>query len=80
MSVTENNYGFMTEAFERFVDAYMSLIERRKDDPYTAEDLAAQDAMRLNWLEDRLFSDPFTTNVTSYEAWSLATLPPEVKF
>ena len=80
MSVTENNFSFMTEAFERFVDAYMTIIERRKDDPYTAEDLAAQDAMRLNWFEDRLFSDPFTTNVTPYEAWSLATLPPEVKF
>lgn len=80
MTVTENNFAFMTEAFERFVDAYMTLIERRRDDPYSAEDLAAQDAMRLNWLEDRLFSDPYTTNVTGYEAWSLATLPPEVKF
>ncbi len=80
MSVNENTFGFMTEAFERFVEAYLTLIEKRKDDPYTEEDLAAQDAMRLNWLEDRLFSDPFTTNVTSYEDWSLSTLPPEVKF
>ena len=80
MSVTEENFRFMTEAYERFLDAFLTLVDKNKDMPYTAEDLAAQDAMRRNWLEDRLFSDPYTTSVTPYEIWSLSTLPPVVKF
>ena len=80
MSVTEENFQLMTEAYEKFLGAYLTIIERRKDDPYTEEDLAVQDAMRLNWLEDRFYADPYTTNVTPYEAWSLYSLPPSVKF
>ena len=56
------------------------IAEKRADDPFTDEDIAAQDAMRLNWFEDRLFSDPFTTEVVPYEIWSLHSLPPEIKF
>jgi coproporphyrinogen III oxidase len=80
MSVTEKNFSFMTEAYETMLEAYLTVVERRMNDPYTDQDLAAQDAMRKNWLEDRFFSDPFTTSVTPYEAWSLYSLPPEVKF
>ena len=80
MSVTENNFSFMLESFDRFVGTYMNLIKMRKDDPYTAEDIAAQDAARRNWLEDQLFSDPYSTNVTAYEGWSFSNLPPNVKF
>jgi hypothetical protein len=36
--------------------------------------------MRLNWFEDRFFSDPFTTDVVPYQIWSLHSLPPIVKF
>ena len=80
MTVTEENFRFMTEAYERFVDAYLTIVEKRKADSYTEEDLAAQDAMRRNWLEDHLFVDPYTSNITPYEAWSLYSLPPSVKF
>ena len=80
MSVSVANFDFMTEAYRGFLEAYLSLIEKRKDDVYTAADLTAQDAMRRNWLEDRFFSDPFTGNVVPYEVWSLSTLPPAVKF
>ena len=80
MSVTEGNFGFMTEAYETMLEVYLAVVERRMNDPYTAQDLAAQDAMRKNWLQDRFFSDPFTTSVTPYEAWSLYSLPPTVKF
>ena len=79
-TVTAENFNLMTEAYERFVDAYLTVIERRKDDSYTQEDLASQDAMRRNWLEDHLFVDPYTANVTPWEAWSLYSLPPTVKF
>jgi coproporphyrinogen III oxidase len=80
MSVSEETFSFMTEAYRSFLEAYLGLIDKRKDDPYTAADLTAQDAMRRNWLEDRFFSDPFTGNVVPYEVWSLSTLPPAVKF
>ncbi len=80
MQVNEENFGFMTEAYETMLTSYLDVVAQRKDDTYTAEDLAAQDAMRKNWLEDRFFSDPYTTSVSPYEAWSLYSLPPTVKF
>ena len=78
--VTEQNFSFMTEAYREFMIAYLSLLEQRQDEPYTAEDLAKQDYIRRNWLEDRFFSDPYTGNVVPYEVWALSTLPPVVKF
>lgn len=81
LGVTEENYLFMTEMYESFIDTYMSLIEKRKDEPYTPEDVAAQDAMRLNWFEDQMFADPYAASgITPYEVWSLAFTPPVVKF
>jgi len=80
LDVTEVNFEFMTDAYETFLDAYLTMAEKRTDDPYTEEDLARQDAMRLNWFEDRFFSDPFTRDVVPYEVWSLHSLPPIVKF
>jgi len=79
-TVNEENFSFMTEAYEAMLSSYLDVVERRMNTSFTDEDLAAQDAMRKNWLEDRFFSDPFTTSVTPYEAWSLYSLPPEVKF
>jgi coproporphyrinogen III oxidase len=80
LKVTEENFNFVTEAYATLLDSYLTLAEKRADDPFTDEDIAAQDAMRLNWTEDRLFSDPFTTDVVPYEIWSLHSLPPHVKF
>ena len=80
LPVTEANFAFISDAYETFVASYFDLVERRRKDPFSAADLAAQDAMRLNWFEDRAFADPMTTTVTPYEVWSLATLPPVVKF
>jgi coproporphyrinogen III oxidase len=80
LTVTEENFNFVTEAYETLLDSYLTLAEKRADDPFTDEDIAAQDAMRLNWFEDRMYSDPFTTEVVPYEIWSLHSLPPEVKF
>jgi len=80
MSVSDETFNFMTEAYGSFLEAYLNLIEKRQADSYQPSDIAAQDAMRRNWLEDRFFSDPFTGNVVPYEVWSLSTLPPAVKF
>ena len=76
----DENFAFMTEAYETFLDSYLTMAEKHIDDPYTDEELALQDAMRLNWFEDRFFSDPFTRDVVPYEIWSLHSLPPVVKF
>ncbi len=80
LTVTEENFNFVTEAYETLLDSYLTLAEKRAHDPFTDEDIAAQDAMRLNWFEDRMYSDPFTSEVVPYEIWSLWSLPPEVKF
>ena len=80
MGVTEDNLNFYMEAYQTFVEAYLDVLERRQDDPYTEDHMAAQDAMRKNWFEDRLFVDPNTTQFTPYETWSLYSLPPMVKF
>lgn len=80
MPVTEHNFAFMTEAYREFMIVYLDLIEKNAAAPYTAADVAKQDYMRRNWLEDRFFSDPYTGNVVPYEVWSLSTLPPQVQF
>ena len=81
MPVNEENFLFMTEAYDTFIDAYMTVLDRRKDDPFTDEDLAAQDAMRLNWFEDQMFADPYAASgITPYEVWSYSFTPPVVKF
>jgi hypothetical protein len=62
------------------VDAYLKIVEKRQGSPFSPEDLAAQDAMRRNWLEDQLFADEWTKSVVPYEVWSLANVPPTIKF
>ncbi|RMF98613.1 MAG: coproporphyrinogen III oxidase [Gammaproteobacteria bacterium] len=78
-SVTES-YAFIEGLFERFVDRYLDIVERRADEAWTAADLAAQDEMRRRWLTDQLFSDPFASKIVPFEAWSFANMPPVVKF
>ncbi len=74
------NYQLVRDTYEAVVESYLDLVNNRKDDPFTEADLAIQDQMRWNWLWDRLFSDPYTTTVVPFELYSMATLPPEVKF
>ena len=81
MEVNEENFLFMTEAYAAFVSAYLDTVEARQDAPYTAEDVARQEAMRLNWAEDQFFGDPYSSGgVAPYEVWGHAFLPPLVKF
>lgn len=78
-SVAET-YVFIEGLYDRFVGAYLDIVERRAGQAYTPADLAAQDAMRLRWLQDQLFSDPFSSAIVPFEAWSFANMPPTVKF
>ncbi len=80
MAVTEENFDFMTEIYQAFVESFLKIVEKRQNDTYTDADLTLQDKMRKGWLEDRLFADPNTTQFAPWEAWSLYSLPPVVKF
>ena len=76
----EKNFDLVSETFVDFVDVYMGLVEKHKDSPYTKKDLEAQDTMRKQWLLDQLFSDPYSSKLVPFEAWSLANVPPIIKF
>jgi coproporphyrinogen III oxidase len=74
------NYMLVRDTWEAFTDAIITIAKRRVDESYTEEDKDKQEDMRRWWLRDRLFSDDFTTTVVPFELYSMATLPPEVKF
>jgi len=77
---TEKNFDLVSKAFVDFVDVYMGLVEKHKDSPYTESDVMAQDTMRREWLIDQLFSDPYSSKIVPFEAWTLANVPPIIKF
>lgn len=78
LEINEENFRFVTEANAKFVQGYIDLLDKRKDQPYTEQDLVNQAAMRKRWLEDHLFEDPFPMYVVPYEVWSFADAPPSV--
>jgi coproporphyrinogen III oxidase len=80
LEINDVNLTFVQAAHEGFVNAYLEILDRRKDQSFTDEDLANQAGMRRRWLEDHLFSDPFTMYVVPYEVWSFADAPPVVQF
>ena len=80
LEINDVNLTFVQAAHEGFVNAYLEILDRRKDQSFTDEDLANQAGMRRRWLEDHLFSDPFTMYVVPYEVWSFADAPPVVTF
>jgi len=77
---SEKSYRFIKGMYSEFVDAYFKTIEQRMNDPYTEEDLFAQEKMRKNWLIDQLFSDPFASKIVPFEVWATANVAPTVKF
>jgi len=74
------SYELIESLFEKFTDAYLDLIPRRTGAPVTADDQARRDAMRKRWLVDQLYSDPFASKLVPFEVWSLANVPPTVRF
>ena len=76
----EKSYIFIEEMYDKFTDAYVDTIVKRANDPVTEADIAAQEEMRLRWLEDQLFSDPFASGLVPWKAWTFANMPPVVKF
>jgi coproporphyrinogen III oxidase len=81
LEATEENFELVTGAFDRFLDAYFTLIERRRDEPYSNAETAAQQTMRREYFEFNLTSDLFFSNgYPPFEAWSLVVAPPTVSF
>jgi coproporphyrinogen III oxidase len=80
LEINEENFNLVTETFEAIFDSYIATLDKRKDQDFTEEDIAAQDDMRKRWMEDQFLHDPFAKNVIPYEVWSLANQPPTVKF
>ena len=76
----EKSYRFIKGMYSEFVDAYFETIEQRMNDPYTEEDLLAQEKMRKSWLIDQLFSDPFASKIVPFQVWATANVAPTVKF
>jgi len=76
----EKSYRFIKGMYSEFVDAYFETIQQRMNDPYTEEDLLAQEKMRKSWLIDQLFSDPFASKIVPFEVWATANVAPAVKF
>lgn len=75
-----NNLDLVTETFTAFTDAYFEILDKRKDQAFTDADVTELDAMRKRWFEDQMFADTFAKKVVPYEVWSMANLPPEVRF
>ena len=71
---------FVSGLFDPFVDGYVDLIARHAKDRGTEQDIRAQDEMRKRWLNDQLFSDPFSSKLVPYEVWSLSNVPPVIKY
>ena len=78
--VNNTNFQFITETFETMFDVYISILKARKDQPYTEEDVANQDAMHKRGLEDGLMSDPVVRDLIPPAVWILSNTPPSVKF
>lgn len=74
------SYDLIEGLFEKFTDAYLDLVPRRAGAPVTDDDRARQDNMRKSWLVDQLYSDPFASQLVPFEVWSLANVPPIVRF
>lgn len=78
LEINDENVRFVTEANAKFIRGYFDLLDKRMNQPYTAQDLDNQAAMRKRWLEDHLFEDAFAMHVVPYEVWSFADGPPTV--
>jgi hypothetical protein len=71
---------FVSGLFDPFVDGYVDLIAKHAKDRGNEQDIRAQDEMRKRWLNDQLFSDPFSSKLVPYEVWSLSNVPPVIKY
>lgn len=80
LAMTAENFDFVSSTHTTLFNAYMDILEKRRDQPFDESALAEQDGMRRRWLEDHLFHDPVTKNMVPYEVWAFADQAPTVRF
>jgi hypothetical protein len=74
------SYDFIETLFLRFTDAYLNLVDQRAGEPGNPADVLAKTQMEKRWLIDQLYSDPFASKLVPFEVWSLANVPPAIRF
>jgi coproporphyrinogen III oxidase len=77
---TGKSLKFIAGFYDSFLGTYMDIVEKRADDPYTDEDILAQDEMRKNWLTDQMLSDPYSSVQIPFEVHSFWNAAPTVRF
>lgn len=80
LDITQDHFDLVTETFDTFLDAYIAVLEKRKDQAFSPNDLAAQDVMRVRWLEDQMIHDPYAQHVIPHPVRSFANYPPLVRY
>ena len=79
----EDWYNFVTEVGNSFLDAYIPIVERRKDLPYTAEQRTWQEIRRGRYVEFNLVHDKgtlFGLKTNGRIESILMSLPPHVQW
>jgi len=71
---------FIAGFYDLFVGTYVDIIEKRADEPYSQEDILAQNKMRKRWLTDQMLSDPYSSVQIPFEVHSFWNAAPAVKF
>ncbi len=80
MEINEQNFAVVTETFAALYDAFITVVEKRMNEEYDANDVLAQEAMRRRWIIDQMVTDPYAQNVIPYEVRSFQNFPPSVKY
>jgi len=81
LEINDKNFTLVKESVETFFNAYITVLEKRKDQKYSDKDPEAMFDMRTRWLEKEFLWDPFPSKgLVPYEVWSFQDLPPEVRF
>jgi coproporphyrinogen III oxidase len=81
LEINEENFNLVKESVETMFNAYIKVLEKRKDQKFSEKDTEAMFDMRKRWLEKEFQWDPFPSKgLVPYEVWSFQDLPPEVRF
>jgi coproporphyrinogen III oxidase len=77
---TGKSLKFIAGFYDLFVGTYMDIIDRRANEPYTEQDILAQNKMRKRWLTDQMLSDPYSSAQIPFEVHSFWNAAPNVRF
>lgn len=80
LEINAENFAVVTETFAALYDAFITILEKRMNEEYDAEDVLAQEAMRHRWIIDQMVTDPYAQNVIPYDVRSFQNFPPSVKY